>query len=196
MERSLMKSAVSLITVFAICSTVYGDIAKIVEGYGKTQWGQSLETVQKAIPDGTVKQDNRQGNVMNYQVESDGQITAVRYTFLEDQLYGGRLIFDLTGRGDVRADEEGWAIINDLINKKYFSNAEDKVFLDTKKFRIDVEYGNKGQVHVNYRSFAIYYKAQKEAKQRIREEQIATDQKRLESERYKNIEQSEVNDAL
>ena len=64
MERSLMKSAVSLITVFAICSTVYGDIAKIVEGYGKTQWGQSLETVQKAIPDGTVKQDNRQGNVM------------------------------------------------------------------------------------------------------------------------------------
>ena len=97
------------------------DALPIVKGYGESAWGQSLAEVQKIWPDGKAKIQG--GLHVAYEIAAaasgDGPITKRILNLIDDQLHGVVVVYELPGRPERGEDEEGFALIEALIKKKY-----------------------------------------------------------------------------
>ncbi len=124
MTTNTVVPTASLLAFMILVPAIHGqddDALPIVKGYGESAWGQSLAEVQKIWPDGKAKIQG--GFHVAYEIAAaasgDGPITKRILNLIDDQLHGVVAVYELPGRPERGEDEEGFALIEALIKKKY-----------------------------------------------------------------------------
>jgi len=124
MTTNTVVPTASLLAFMILVPAIHGqddDALPIVKGYGESAWGQSLAEVQKIWPDGKAKTQG--GFHVAYEIAAaasgDGPITKRILHLIDDQLHGVVVVYELPGRPERGEDEEGFALIEALIKKKY-----------------------------------------------------------------------------
>ena len=124
MTTNTVVPTASLLAFMILVPAIHGqddDALPIVKGYGESAWGQSLAEVQKIWPDGKAKTQG--GFHVAYEIAAaasgDGPITKRTLHLIDDQLHGVVVVYELPGRPERGEDEEGFALIEALIKKKY-----------------------------------------------------------------------------
>lgn len=114
-----------LIAIVAATFTVIGihaaEPSDILEGYGKTKWGQSYEEVAAVLPElVNFEKDEDSGNATYEAAGAEGSVVAsVKYLFHADCLYLVIATFALPGGPDAGRDEDALAFIKKQIKEKY-----------------------------------------------------------------------------
>jgi len=175
-----MKST-HLMTAVLISNILLGGIAwgqgkalEIVEGYGKTQWGQSVEEVTKILG------DDAEVGARKIRVTGEAPVVEINYDFLQDRLHRVRVTYDFPGKPKSGTDHHALKTLNQLIAKKYRADPQVKMALKQADIYISVSSVNNGRVQVNYFSekvTEIARKAKKEAQQKKRLENMSSEDK-------------------
>ena len=143
----------------------------IVTGYGETTWGQSLADVQAIWPGGET--DEQRKLFLTYTASAaadEAPIIGRVAQFYNDQLYSIVIFYELPDRPEEGADEDGLAVINDLIKKKYHLDREAKDLMQLKhRMRIEALAKPDGTIQVTYENIKMLEatdKAMREKKER------------------------------
>ena len=193
----MTKQLCVLITSMALVNISVAEDPAILKGYGKTQWGQPLAEVQEILPGGKV--EGQEGSPQVYLLEGSEPKVGAKCRFINDQLFAVSVDFQLPNRPEDGPDPEGYRVIQEKINEKYFKTKESKHLLSVAGIAIRVEqkYGNDGKITVNYTNVTLYREAKAlvvEAKRKKAEE---AKKAMSESERFKELgELQGIDDAL
>ena len=188
-----LRRTMAIIIVFGLGPVVHaadaGEVsgpAKILEGYGKTQWGQTSEQVIETV--GAMdRQEESEHRVNCYKKEKEGPITETRYEFIDDQLHRVKVTYELPDRPETGQDTEGLEIITEIVKKKYAGNDEIKGMLGAARIYIRVDAGNDGRIYITYENAKAAIAATKAIEERKRLEQLEAARERQRSPRYKKI---------
>ncbi len=193
----MTKKLCILITSMALVNIGGAEEPEILKGYGKTQWGQPLAEVQEILPGGKV--EGQEGSPQVYLLEGSEPMVGAKCYFIYDQLFKVSVDFQLPNRPEDGPDPEGYRVIQEKINEKYFKTKENKHLLSVAGIMIGVEQksGNDGKITVNYTNVTLYREAKAlvvEAKRKKAEE---AKKAMSESERFKELgELQGIDDAL
>ena len=143
----------------------------IVTGYGETTWGQSVADVQEIWPGGETDEPRRLFTTYTVPAPADEAPIIGRTTqFYNDQLYSVVIFYELPDRPEQGADEDGLAVINELIKKKYHPDREAKGLMQLEhRMRIEALAKPDGTIQVMYENIKMLEatdKAMREKKER------------------------------
>ena len=150
----------------------------IVTGYGETTWGQPLAAVQEIWPDGKVMRQPKMGireAYTKYTVPGadDGPIKERVAYFLDDQLNRVVVVHELPDRPENGADEEGLALIKELLDKKYHPTPKATRQLQVvNRMTIHARTEPNGSIHVMYENLRISENARKALKEEAAERRV------------------------
>ena len=188
----MTKKLLFLVTALALGNIVAAQAPSLIEGYGETQWGQSLEEVQEILPGG--KTTGKDSARTAYTVQGDGPVAEIHYLFVGDQLFEVDVLFDLPGRPEESVDKEGVSILKEKVNDKYYKTAESKKMLKDAGIQIRAEAYIDRKVMVTYTN-AIVYKAGGEAWKKAQRAKQG-ERKLRRAERFKEFTEAGADDAL
>jgi hypothetical protein len=193
----MTKKFCVLITSMALLSIGGAEEPTILKGYGKTQWGQPLAEVQEILPGGNV--EGEEGSPQAYILEGSEPMVGAKCRFINDQLFAVSVHFQLPNRPETGPDPEGYRMIEEKINAKYFKTKENKHLLSVAGVEIRVvgKSDNDGKITVHYTNVTRYREARAEVDDAKREKAEEAKKAMLESERYKDLNKVEgINEAL
>jgi hypothetical protein len=153
--------------------TAKGDKAPVpalVEGYGTTKWGQSIEEVTEILGEGA------EVSGQSCRISNEGVAVENFYGFFDGKLHVVRVTYELPGRPETGRDTEAMQQIHALIGKKYREDLDVREALEKAGIAIFVSANNNGQVLVTYRNKTVRRDAQRarqEAEQLEREATIS-----------------------
>ena len=173
-------STLSLLCLLILAPTMLAQAAKteendeatlaIVTGYGETTWGQPLAKVQEIWPDGKVMRQPKMGIREAYTkytvpVTDDGSIKERVAYFVDDQLNRVVVVYELPDRPENEADEDGLALIKELLGKKYYPTPKAiKQLHVVDRMTIHARTEPSGSIHVTYENLRISENASKALK--------------------------------
>jgi len=193
-----------LITIVAATFTVIGihaaEPTDILEGYGKTKWGQSYEGVAAVLPELVNVEKNKDEGYAAYEAAgAEGSVIAfAKYEFLGGHLYSVIVTFALPGGLDTGKDEDALVFIKKTISEKYEPFREQ---LKEGGIHITSSSGspdkrtNQGTVNVMYLSQSALEKGAEVTQNKIADTKAAKEKARAESTRFDKIG-GEVKDEL
>ncbi len=193
----MTKQLCVLITFMALVNIGVTEEPAILKGYGKTQWGQTLAEVQEILPGGKV--EGQEGSPQAYLLEGSEPMVRANYRFINDQLFAVSVDFQLPNRPETGLDPEGYRMIQEKINEKYFKTKESKHLLSVAGIEIRVEQKPRsdGEIIVHYTNVTFYREARAAVMEAKREKAEEAKKAMLESERYKNLGKVEgIDEAL
>ena len=193
MTTNTVVPTASLLAFMILAPAIPGqddDALPIVKGYGESAWGQSLAEVQKIWPDGKAKTQG--GFHVAYEIAAaasgDGPITRRILNLIDDQLHGVVVVYELPGRPERGEDEEGFALIEALIKKKYPAES-----LVATGIMIRAVPRPDGSIQVSYLNLKILRAAEQAIKERQEQE---TAERRKTGKRAKILEALELEGTL
>ena len=178
----MVKKSFIVLILLAISSAVHAQAPKILEGYGKTKWGQSVEEVMKAVP-GLAK-SSESGGYSSYTVKGDAPITEIIYSFIEDRLYDVWAIYQLPKKEGTGMDDSGVRTVQEMVNKKYYKDKESRAMLTKAGIRITANNAPESKVLVSYLNSRLLAKQE----QKLQEARENKDQERSEAIQELGIE--------
>lgn len=183
----MTKQFCVLITSLALLNIGGAEEPAILKGYGKTQWGQALAEVQEILPGGKV--EGKEGLSQAYILEGSEPMVGAKCRFESDQLYAVSVDFRLPNRPETGPDPEGYRLIQNKINTKYFNTKESKHLLSVAgvEVRVEQKSGDEGTITVHYTNVTLYREAKATAMDAKREKDEEAQKAMLESERFKNL---------
>jgi len=182
-----MKKLCVLITTMALVNIAGAEDPAILKGYGKTQWGQPLAEVQEILPGGKV--EGKEGLPQAYLLEGSEPKVGAKCRFINDQLFAVSVDFQLPNRPENGPDPEGFRMIQEKINEKYFKTKESKHLLVVAgiEIRVEKKSGNDGKISVHYTNVTLYREARSKVAEVKRAKAEEAKKAMLESERYKDL---------
>ena len=142
------KKLLIFVTTLVLVQIVAAAEPAILSGYGKTEWGQSLEEVQAILPDGVV--DGDATLEAQYVVEGDGAVVKTTYNFIGGELFAVYVAFELPSRPETGPDKEGAMVLRAKIEKKYYSTEESRPLLRAAGVQVNVNPVSTGRIVVVY----------------------------------------------
>jgi hypothetical protein len=174
MTSKRIARILSLMCFTVFTSTGYSTDAApaIVSGYGETTWGQSLAEVQKIWPGGKAEVRGEMSTTYEVAAAADDRPVTKRIVhFVDNQLSGITVVYELPRRPAKGPDEEGVTHIEAIIAKKYHSTPE--VTRELRKMYgivIDARARRHGAVHVRYENIKGSEAAKKAYQARLAQE--------------------------
>jgi hypothetical protein len=115
----------------------------IIKGYGKTEWGQSVEETKAVIPE--IEMYRESGSYSLYRLSNDeGPIKEIVFQYYEDNLYFVTVKYSLPDRPEEGQDEIGYEIMKEMIERKYYEDEDTKRALQEASIRISPSAGYRG----------------------------------------------------
>lgn len=157
--------------------TTKGDKAPapaLVEGYGTTKWGQSIEEVAEILGEGAEVSDR------SCRISNERPAVESYYEFFDGQLHLVRVTYELPGSPETGRDTEAMQKIHALIGKKYREDMDIRDALEKAGIAVFVNSNERGQVLVTYQNQTVRRDAQRakrEAERLEREAAIPTEVK-------------------
>jgi hypothetical protein len=185
----MKKLKFGIVFFVSACLMVQAQVS-ILEGYGKTSWGQSVEDVKALVPD--LESNSRRGSY-SIHVSSAGVPDQTKYVFGYNQLSSAVAVFKLPGAHPSGADTDGADMLREMIAEKYGSE-EVATALKEAGITINVKAYDDGRVEVSYTNQTAFRKAT-EAAGKARQEALAAPRKTPEARR-KDITAAGIDDAL
>ncbi len=165
----------------------------ILKGYGETEWGQSIEEVRAKVPG--LAEIRNSGLSVLYKAEGEAPIVQVVYRFFADNLCHVVVSYKLQDAPAADQDETGLTLIKEMLQKKYFQDAEVRSQLGQATITIRAFHGRDGQVNVSYENRKIRVQAEEKIEQE-RQRRIEEARKVSGDQRMKNMEDAGVFDSL
>jgi len=148
----------------------------LVEGYGTTKWGQSIEEVAKILGEGA----KVTGQICR--ISNEGPAVESYYVFFDGKLHMVRVVYELPGKPATGQDTEAMQQIDALIGKKYRKDVDVRDALAKAGIAIFVVSNDSGQVLVTYRNQSVRLTAQraKQEEERLKHEAAVSDKDKAE----------------
>jgi hypothetical protein len=177
MKPTRLISIALIINLLLLGNITFGSDKKdtapaLVEGYGSTKWGQSIEEVTKILGEGAEVSDK------SCRISNEGLAVESYYEFLGGQLHLVRVTYELPGKPETGQDTEALQQIDTLIGKKYRRDMDVRGALEKAGIFIFVVSNNRGQVLVTYRNQTVFRDAQraKQEAERLEREAAISDE--------------------
>ena len=177
MKPTRLISIALIINLLLLGNITFGSDKKdtapaLVEGYGTTKWGQSIEEVTKILGEGA------EVNGQSCRISNEGPAVESYYEFYDGKLHLVRVSYELPGRPETGRDTEAMQQIHVLIGKKYRENIDIRDALEQAGIAIFVIANNRGQVLVTYRNQTVSRDAQraKQEAERLEREAAISDE--------------------
>ena len=144
----------------------------LVEGYGTTKWGQSIEEVTKILGEGA------EVSGQSCRISNEAPAVESYYEFFDGKLHLVRVTYELPGRPETGRDTQAMQQIHTLIGKKYREDIDVRGALEKAGIAIFVVSNNQGQVLVTYRNQTVRRDAQraKQEAERLEREAAVSDE--------------------
>ena len=143
----------------------------IVKGFDKTTWGQSLADIQVIWPDGKVQVHREIYTSYEVAVDGDGPVTKKILSFFDDQLHRVIVVFELPDRPENGVDEDGLALVKELIKGKYHPTEQAaRELRRLNRIMIEVRAQPDGSIEVSYENVKIIDAARQAIKERKEQE--------------------------
>lgn len=143
----------------------------IVKGFDKTTWGQSLADIQVIWPDGKVKVHREIYTTYEVAGDGDGPVTKKILSFFDDQLHRVVVVFELPDRPENGVDEDGLALVKELIKEKYHPTEQaTRQLRRLNRIMIEVRARPDGSIEVSYDNVKIIDAARQAMKERKEQE--------------------------
>ena len=177
MKPTRLMSIALVISLLFLGGITFGSDKKdtapaLVEGYGTTKWGQSIEEVTEILGEGA------EVNGQSCRISNEGPAVESYYEFYDGKLHLVRVSYELPGRPETGRDTEAMQQIHVLIGKKYRENIDIRDALEQAGIAIFVIANNRGQVLVTYRNQTVSRDAQraKQEAERLEREAAISDE--------------------
>ncbi len=169
-----LVSTVALLWVMIPAPAVHGQDdtgLPIVKGFDKTTWGQSLADIQVIWPDGKVQVHREIYTTYEVAVDGDGPVTKKILSFFDDQLHRVIVVFELPDRPENGVDEDGLALVKELIKRKYHPTEQAaRELRRLNRIMIEVRAQPDGSIEVSYENVKIIADARQAMKERKEQE--------------------------
>lgn len=143
----------------------------IVKGFDKTTWGQSLADIQVIWPDGKVQVHREIYTTYEVAGDGDGPVTKKILNFFDDQLHRVIVVFELPDRPENGVDEDGLALVKELIKGKYHPTEQAaRQLRRLNHIIIEVRAQPNGSIEVSYEDVKIIDAARQVMKERKEQE--------------------------
>jgi hypothetical protein len=127
---------VALAALLAWESAVAGEVPSIIQGFGKTKWGQTRQEVAALVtPSSTKPNTVDRSRVPNIVAAGDGPIDRVDYCFSHDRLVGVVVHIPLPADLDAGAATER---VRETIDAKYHDKSRPEAFEALRTSGIDI----------------------------------------------------------
>ena len=170
----------SVVTTILLTITIAGAAPVLIEGYGETKWGQSLEEVAAVVAGEEEAEPgaNRSKIEMTRYVSTEGKADRTAYSFINDMLYEVTAYFRLPDAPEGSTDGFGYKMVQEMIAEKYYKDEATRTALQAAKIRVQAAMAGDGEIMVMYTSL----KTSNEVHAAIKREQEEARKKALENQ--------------
>ena len=162
-----LVSTAALLWFMILAPVVHGqDDAElpIVKGFDKTTWGQSLADIQAIWPDGEVRVHQETHTSYEVTGDGDGPVKKKILSFFDDKLHRVVVVFELPDRPENGVDEDGLALIKELIKEAT------RLLRRLNRIMVEVRSRPDGSIHVSYEDVKVVDAARHAMKKRKEQE--------------------------
>ena len=167
-------STAALLWFMILAPVVHGqDDAElpIVKGFDKTTWGQSLADIQAIWPDGEVQVHQETHTSYEVTGDGDGPVKKKILSFFDDKLHRVVVVFELPDRPENGVDEDGLALVKELIKEKYHPTEQaTRQLRRLNRIMVEVRSRSDGSIHVSYEDVKVVDAARHAMKKRKEQE--------------------------
>ena len=186
----------SVVTTILLTITIAGAAPVLIEGYGETKWGQSLEEVAAVVAGEEEAEPgvDRSKIEMTRYVSTEGKADSTEYHFINDMLFEVSAYFRLADAPEDSTDNIGHRVVQEMIGAKYYQDETTRTALQAAQITVQAAMSPDGQIIAMYRNSRI----SSEVHAAIKKKQEEARKQALESadERREKILASDLADRL